>query len=187
MVYTDKFSLESQEAIEKQLRSCVPALIEGATEIVLGQTFSVWELTADVIQKTAQKREMPDVLAIANDTSRMHHQVIVTKSPVAYARSIDGKICQLFVSPVVKKIDQEFGWIGKNAEGERLVRLLLIPAYQIVAFWLIDEKAASSQVLVIEFPHTFTVFEKSKLYRSEEFFKILSSLKQIVGIRPKKV
>ena len=87
---------------------------------------------------------------------------------------------ELFQSEIARKIDDVIDWIDPNVKGDPLVRLLIVPAYQLHAFWLKEGEA--SQVVVVDMPNGFTRLQYGKLYTSKEFLEALAQEQHIIGI-----
>ena len=87
---------------------------------------------------------------------------------------------EMFESEIARKIDDAIEWVDQNVKGDPLVRLLVVPAYHLHAFWLKEGNA--SQVLVVHMPQGFAKLQTGKLYGSKDFLEALAQEQHIVGI-----
>ena len=153
----------------------------------LGETFAVYRLDPGSV---SQFRETgSDLLQLAKPTGRWHHQIVVDGRGEAFARSTAARkdnssasLRGLFVSPLAARIDNAIRWINDNAGGDPLVRLLIAPAYQIHAFWLVYEGRPASKVFIVKAPSRFARLKRDRLLKSSEFLKALSTKGHHTGI-----
>lgn len=136
----------------------------------MGETFSVWILDADKIEPTTT-----DLTRLARPLNRWHHQLKFGKKAVMFARSMplemkpsNWTVQELAESPIPDRIDRAIDWIDTYTENDPLVRILVVPAYHIYAFWLID--GDKSQLLMVDLPPNFTNLRTDRLYSSQNFF-----------------
>lgn len=148
----------------------------------LMESFAVWSLGADAVTKSGV-----DLSQLAQQTGRWHHQINIDGKAEAFARSMSlgpdaasWSVREMFESEIAKKIDDAIEWVDQNVEGDPLVRLLVIPAYHVHAFWL--KEGDASQVLVVDMPQGFTQLQSGTLYSSAEFLEALAKEQHIVGI-----
>jgi hypothetical protein len=148
----------------------------------LGETFSVWLLGLDAVTKSHEAIEK-----LAIQTGRWHHQVRYGGRAQAFARSLpvgpkpdDWSVTQLFESRVAERIDAAIDWVDQNVLGDPLVRLLVMPAYHLHAFWLVDEK--TSQLLVVDMPDSYTRLRCKTLYSPKEFLDNLAQEQHAQGV-----
>jgi hypothetical protein len=153
----------------------------------LGETFAVYRLDPVGVSKFQETGS--DLLHLAKPTGRWHHQIVVDGRGEAFARSTAAKMDQgnaslrgLFVSPLATRIDNAIRWINENVGGDPLVRLLVAPAYQIHAFWLVYEGQPESKVFIIKAPSRFSGLKRSRLLKSRQFLKTLSTKGHLTGI-----
>ncbi len=143
-------------------------------QIELGETFPVWMLGANATTRTDE-----DIGRLAMQTGRWHHQVRFGGKAEAFARSIplgadhsSWDVREFFESEIAKAIEEAITWVDRNTKGNPEVRLLIVPAYYLHAFWLLEN--GTNQVLVIDMPKQFTHLQRKKLYTPKEFLEALA-------------
>jgi hypothetical protein len=179
-----------EEVLDKVLEQ-VGVLLRGAfdseqlsgAEVGLGETFDVWVLEADAVI-----RPTDDLRLLANPTGRWHHQVSVNGVVEAFARSVplgatpdSWRVVEVFKSPLASKIDKAIVRVDDlHIVGDPLARLLIVPAYQVHAFWLLNDKNVE-QVLVIDRPEQFIHLHADQLLSYHEFLEALRREQHIIG------
>jgi hypothetical protein len=161
-------------------RSLGAAILQKSMELT--ESFSVWSLGADAVAKVHA-----DLAQLAHNTGRWHHQIKIDGKADSFARSMplgpdaaDWSVREVFASDVARKIDEGIEWIDRNVPGDPLVRLLVVPAYHLHAFWLTE--GGVSQVLVVDMPPGFSKLQPGKLYTSKEFLEALAQEQHVIGI-----
>jgi hypothetical protein len=197
MVYTDKISQEALDFISDQITARVKYLSEQkllppAASITMGRSFSLWMLGANAIASLAKRRTMPDLLKLAINVDSWHHQIRSDKQDLAYGRSspvdhpIRWSLGEVFVADMAKRIQLAMAWVEEHVKKDFLIRLLVVPAYQVVAFWLINESAGTSHVLIIDAPPKFPELQRNRLLSSREFLEALHKEQHVVGVHEKR-
>jgi len=155
--------------------------------VELHETFDVWMLGADKLAAGAKAGK--DLAQLAKPTNHLHHQIKQGGTALCSAISSTGKaaaphISGMALSPLVEKIDRAVDWLDHQSglEDDPLVRLLKVPAYQVNAFWLVDEAGGDSRVVVIDAPTRLKHLPLLRVMSSREFIAALLKEKQIVGI-----
>lgn len=163
-----------------------PQFLSGSP-VELTETFSVWALGADAVGEAAQSNA--DIQLFATPTGRWHHQVMFGSSAEAFARSTplgiepgSWSLREFFISPLADKIDKAVEWVDQNIVDDPLVRLLTVPAYQVLALWLTRDGIIGSQVLVVDAPIQYSTLQPCALLSSKEFIDRLLSEQHITGI-----
>jgi hypothetical protein len=159
----------------------------------LQDTFAVYRLGAKSIKNPDNANI--DIAALAKNTWRWHHQIKVDEQPVAFARTCASEqagaydVCQFFVSDLSGAVDDAITWIDKYeakhpeyAETEPLVRLLVVPAYNVLAFWLLKQKTGQSDLLVIDALPELVELKRDQLLSSAEFLKAFTEHDPITGV-----
>ena len=190
MAHADEIPFETVKAIADQVgqrlasvvtqaRLAAPAGPQGAD---LGETFSVWVLGLDAVTKSDQ-----DIGRLAIRTGRWHHQVRYGGRARAFARSLptgpkpdDWAVTQLFESAVAERVDEAVDWVDQNVMSDPLVRLLVMPAYHLHAFWLVEK--GLSQLLVVDMPESYTLLKYQTLYCPKTFLDTLAKEQHTQGI-----
>jgi len=195
MAHTDEFPQYATAAIARQvgerLSSIAPSqalfALPGAPPPQLGETFSVWVLGLDAVSHP--NISDTDIHELMVATGRWHHQVRYEGQAQAFARSVSDDspgsegflVTQLFASHIAQKIDKAIDWVDQNVSGDPLVRLVIIPAFHLHAFWLMERKR-ESQILVIDMPHSFKHLSYKTLYPTKEFLTLLSRESHVQGL-----
>jgi hypothetical protein len=157
--------------------------IRAEQTLELTESFAVWILGADPDTKPSM-----DLSQLARQTGRWHHQIKIDGKPEAFARSMplgpraaDWSVRQLFTSPIAERLDEAIDWVYHNVqEGDPLVRLLVVRAWHLHAFWLVEDE--NSRILVVDAPSSYTKLQYGKLYTSREFLETLAQEQHIIGI-----
>jgi hypothetical protein len=189
----------------EDIRKQIDALIVDVTDEKLrksgieidSEPIAVYRLPTDDLGSRSQ--EGKDLLELAKNTQRWHHQIKLNGKSLACARSgpaeddeTRGALHRLWVSSLAASIDRALDRVERDeriraAVGENpLVRLLVVPAYQVNALWLIDERARTSQVLVLDFPRRSGQLESDNPLTSREFLERLRKRPKAIGIKAPK-
>lgn len=159
----------------------------GATsQLTLNESIDIWKLPANAVNEVTN-----NLSQLAQFSEEWHLQIKDDVHPVAYARtssldstSIDWPIDGIFQSDLALKIDQTMDWIETNFPSEDiLVRLLIASAYQIHAFWLIDQSTSDKQtIVIIEAPDEYNLQKPPATYNTKQFLDSLRLNGHIEGI-----
>jgi hypothetical protein len=161
----------------------------GAVSPALHESVDVWNLPANAVVEPTN-----DLTRLAHPSGQWHLQVKSDNTPIAYARSstvgsepTDWSVDGIFQSELAQEFDQAISWIDENILEENIiVRLLVIPAYQTHALWLIDESNINNQKIVVIDPpseYGFNLPPKiDKAQEIEEFLNHLRSVKHAEGL-----
>jgi hypothetical protein len=170
--------------IGSQIGGSLGALSLTAATLEMTESFSVWFLGADAVGDPTI-----DISQSARNTGQWHHQINAGGKPEAFARSqplgpdaASWTIQEFFTSEIAKKIDDAIDWIDQNVTGDPLARLLVVPAYQVHAFWL--KEGDASRVVVVDMPAGFSHLQYQKVYTSKEFLEALAKEQHVIGIIP---
>lgn len=187
MAHTESLQDKVLDVIAKQIVTLLPAIFSPEelfeAELGLGETFDVWVLEADaVIRSTDDLREL------ANPTGRLHHQVFINGVIETFARSIplgatpdSWQVVEVFKSPLARKIDEAIRQVDDlYIDGDPLTRLLVVPAYQVNAFWLLNHESVE-KVFVLDRPEKFTNLPTNQLLSYKEFLDALRKEQHIIG------
>lgn len=186
MAHADNLPKDVIDAVAAQIganagRAFGPNMLQ-AKSVELTESFAIWALGADAITKSGT-----DLSLLAHQTGRWHHQIKLDGKPELFARSMplgpeaaNWSVREMFASSVAKKIDDAIDWVDRNVKIDPLVRLLIVPAYHLHAFWL--KEGEGSQVLVVDMPQTYTKLQGARLYTAKEFLDTLAQEQHIVGL-----
>jgi|SRR6185436_17036475 len=185
MAHAESLPNDVLEAVAEQIGAILPGVADSAdlrdAQVTMGETFELWALGADAITQPIN-----DLNQLATQTGRWHHQVAYRGEIGSFARSAplgaepsSWRVAEFFESPLAKKIDEAINWIDQNTDMDPLVRLLVVPAYQLHAFWLLD--AENVQVFVIDCPSQFTYLRSGYLFSQDEFLQSLRQEHHIIG------
>ena len=94
----------------------------------------------------------------------------------------DWHLEELVESPIVARIDDAVEWVDDSVREDEPVRLLVIPAYFVHAFWI--GQAPDSRLLLIDLPKSLHGLEYHRLYFWTEFRNTLLQQPHVVGIPP---
>jgi hypothetical protein len=149
----------------------------------LTESFAVWTLGLDAVTKPNI-----DLSQLARQTGQWQHQIKIDGKAEAFARSMplgpnatDWPVRALFKSHIAERIDEAIDWVDHNVQGDPLVRLLIVLAYHLHAFWLVE--AGNSHILVVDMPSSYTTLQYRNLYTAKEFLETLAQEQHIIGIR----
>lgn len=190
MAHSDTLPIDTQKAIADQVGQRLASVVAaaqlpapgGCGGPVLGETFTVWVLGLDAVTRSNE-----DLGKLAVQTGRWHHQVRYGGRAQAFARSVptgpnagDWALTQLFESRVAERIDAAVDWVDQHVAGDPLVRLLVMPAFHLHAFWLLEN--GRSQVLVVDMPDGYTRLAYHTLYTPKEFLDALAREQHAQGV-----
>jgi hypothetical protein len=150
----------------------------------LAEAFPIWLLPLDALRK-----KEPELANLAENTGAWHHQIKVDGQARFVARSTmpEGnpamlQLMELSPSPLAERIDNAITWTDENVQDDAEVRLLLVPAFNLTAFWFVG--GPMSRVLVVDAPLYPGEVPMDRLLASKEFIELLHSLPPIKGRRP---
>lgn len=188
MAHTADLSTASLASVARQIaeRPSFSLAAPGAlaTPRSIAESFPIWMLGADALQ-TSGKR----LRDIAKDIGTWHHQINQQERASEVARSVPSpnspgelKLVEFGTSPLAAKIGETIGWIDKNASGDPMVRLLSIPAYYVMTFWL--EQPDTDQIVIVDRPSAFEAVRYQVAYEYESFRMLLRDMRRPQGIPP---
>lgn len=193
MVHADSIPSEALVNVAEQVGNRITTLLDSElplhTEIELAETFQVWMIGAEPARLWRRTTDLADLVV---PTNRWHHQIRFNGEAAAFARSSPPDedsdqwlLCELFVSPLAKRIEEgidRIDAIETRIPNNPVVRLLVAPAYQAHAFWLLHEAERTSQVLVIDRPEGFANLPTDRVLSSREFLANLTGKRYVVGV-----
>lgn len=185
MAHADNLANDILDSVAAQIDDLLPTSVGAQvlknTPVEMGESFGVWSLGADVIHGNA------DLSKLVTQTGRWHHQIRFGGKAGAFARSIalgpdaaNWSVTQLYESDLAAKIDEATDWIDQNVKDDPVVRLLIVPAYHLHAFWIFD--GTDSRVLVVDMPNQFSQLQYRQLYSSKEFLESLAKEQHVIGV-----
>lgn len=149
----------------------------------IGESFPIWMLG---VASTAD----PELaLQSAIPTGYWHHQIRHGGEAKEFAKSRplgpgprDWKVEEIVTSPIAERVDAAITVVDREAAGDEQVRILVIPAYFVHAFWI--GSGSDSRVLLIHRPESVTGLEYNQIYSFYEFLQRLSRESYVIGIPP---
>lgn len=156
----------------------------GASPINLEEdAIEIWRLPPQKIIGPTNNLDL-----IANQTGRWHHQIKSANGVHAYIETQplgpepeDWDVLGAFESELSSKIDEAITWVDSNITDESLeARLLDLPEYATVAFWLRSE--SKHLILLIVAPEEYGFEVRTRTYTNLEFLEVLRSVRPIEGI-----
>ena len=179
MAETEKLALDAQQIIAAKIRQrlespsqheALMGIAEGLDAasaeiplVELGETLSVYNLLIEDVERFEQSGG--DLRLLARPTGRMHHQVKVAGRATRFAQTKmlgqdveNWPLCELFASPLAERIHTAIDLADEQVSDDKIARLLLAPAFHVVALWFCEkddvesQSAADTQVLVITAP-----------------------------------
>lgn len=184
----DTISNETLEHLASEIGAFLSAWGPKAFELgppELAESISLWMLGAAEIADA-----QAGLSQTAKKTGRWHHQLLFGGQALAFARSMplgDGqdpaswRVLEAFESPMAGAINTALEWVVENIGGDPLVRLLVVPAYQVHALWLIVD--GSAELYIVDCPQTFASMAVGTLMSEQEFLQALLVESPIVGIK----
>jgi hypothetical protein len=128
-----------------------------------------------------------DISDLAVPTGLWHHQVRQGQAVRQFARSMptgpraaDWRVEEFVASPIAKSIDDAAHWLDNHVVSHAQVRLLIVPAYQIHAFWLFEPD--DNKILVVDRPPIYGVMEYQRIYSAADFLAVLRQLPHAAGM-----
>lgn len=154
--------------------------------------FAVWVINYDNLMLAADEKRSANT--IPNPTHRWHHQIRKNDRVTGYARSTNSEsddlaLCQFFDSEIAENIDHAISLLDELEQSATFIRdhdwvarLLVVPAYQVHAFWLVSEQSDESFVLLIDGPPQLDVISRKELIDLESFLALLGKLQPARGL-----
>ena len=150
----------------------------------IAESFPIWMIGLSATADPAVSLQLS-----AEPTGYWHHQIHHNRQPVEFAKSRstgpnakDWRVEEIVTSQIAARVDAAIRWLDNNLHSEDVVRLLVIPAYFVQAFWIVE--ALGNRILLIDRPASLSMLEYERLYPEREFFKVLSQQPHVVGIPP---
>ena len=149
----------------------------------LAESFPVWSLDpASYPPRGARVREL------GRPSGAWHHQIRHSNGVAQYARSRgeglrpeDWRVVEIVESPLAGAIEDAVAWLDIHARDRSIARLVHIPAYLMVAFWL--ESSDSDRILLVQAPRTYAgEFDMRRLYPAAEFLARLRLIPRVKGV-----
>jgi hypothetical protein len=95
-------------------------------------------------------------------------------------RAADWRLEELTSSPIAKRIDEVGQWLDSNVQSSATVRLLIVPAFYLHAFWLFEP--TGSEIVIIDRPDAYSALEYRRTYSADEFLAALRQLPHASGL-----
>jgi hypothetical protein len=150
--------------------------------VEIAESFPVYMLPLD-----ATTQADLDISALAVPTGLWHHQVRHGQAAQEFARSLptgpraeDWRLEEYSYSPIARSIDAAAQWLDANVTSDASVRLLIVPAYYMHAFWLFE--STGSRIVVIDRPQIYGALEYQRLYPAPDFLALLRQLPHSAGM-----
>jgi hypothetical protein len=152
--------------------------------VELAEAFPIW-----VLPLSALEAKEAEIASLAINADSWHHQIKFEGKALFLARSWmpEGtpetlKLMELSPSQLAERIDNAINWTDEKVKDDSEVRLLLVPAFNLTAFWFLG--GPMSRVLVIDAPLYPGQVPMERLLESKEFLDLLHKLPPIRGRRP---
>jgi hypothetical protein len=151
----------------------------------LTESIEVWHLSP-----LPDLPSLDSLVSLAKNSGGYYLQIKRESTPIAYAwtspvgpnntHDVDGIVQSLL--PMT--IDKAITWIDTwYPEIDVTVRLLVVPSYQIHAFWLLGVNGSAIEVVIIlEAPKSYQLQGIPRVYHPREFLEKLSAYGSIKGI-----
>ncbi|TPI27754.1 hypothetical protein FJW07_31275 [Mesorhizobium sp. B3-1-9] len=150
-------------------------------KLCLAESFPIWSLGLDAIQAHRSGSET------ALFTGYWHHQIKYGDTAIRYARSrSDHAMAKMTVTELggettANKIDQVITWIDSNVSSDAEARLLLVPSFGIVAFWL--SAPPDNDIVVADRPAYYAGdILLQHMYDFDNFVGLLTQLPPSAGV-----
>jgi hypothetical protein len=186
MAHAESLSDDVLNVVAEQIGAMLPGVYDkeqlSGAGVEIGETFEVWVLGLDAVTQPLND------LKLSAHPRGLWHQVRLNGQPQIFARSIllgvrpsSWRVVEVFQSTLAEKIDEAITWVDLNVPDDLLTRLLVVPAYQVHAFWLLPDQGPG-QVLVIDSSARLARLQSPKRLLSEtEFLEALCSERPIIG------
>lgn len=156
--------------------------IKSGEPIEIGESFPIWMVGVSSLNEESLEES-------AFHTGYWHHQIRHGDRVLEFAKSRplgpsadDWRLEEVVESPIAERIDRAIQWIDDTVREDEPVRLLVIPAYFVHAFWI--GRDWYTRILLIDRPESLSGLEHDRLYSWPEFQHILSGQPHVVGIPP---
>jgi len=180
-------SIARQIGERRSLTGPMFAAVAPGAALSIAESFKVWMLGVDALQQPPGR-----LATLARETGTWHHQINHGAQAREFARSVaaavppgavatgDMQLVELTPSPMAGRIGETIEWIDKNASGDPLARLLIVPAYYLVAFWL--EQPNRDEIVVVDRPAQFESVHYFQIYEYPAFRDLLLGLPRPQGL-----
>lgn len=161
------------------------------TSYEMTDTFAVWMIDYDEVMSY---RQGSDAFSMPKSIDRWHHQIRQGGTATGYARSAGAQpdaegLREVVGSELAARIDAAITVLDDLekkdtalAEEDWVVRLLVIPAYQVHAFWLVNEASQTSRVLIIDGPAQLERVARQELISLESLIDLLRAAPPAAGL-----
>jgi hypothetical protein len=184
MARPDQLPLDVRKVLASQIGPQVASLLPPddwqRKKVELSESFSVWLLPLNAL---AQPKN--DLAALSIERGDWHHQIKVEGKALAFARSrpmgadpASWKVTEFYPANLAESIDQGIIWVDANVKEDWLVRLLVVPAFNLTSFWFVE---GTSLVLIVHAPQYAASLPMKKLLDQAEFLDLLRKLPPIKG------
>jgi hypothetical protein len=177
MAHVQKIPDQTLQSIAKQIASRISTLRKSdiaAGQFSVTESFPVWVLGLDATTRPAE-----DLNSLARRTGYWHHQIWSGTEATHYARSRpegpdpnDWALLETVETKSAARISQAIDWIDSNVSGDPDVRMLVIPAYYMTCFWLVEP--TKNEIVVADRPAGYGNISYQKIYSSREFLETLA-------------
>lgn len=149
----------------------------------IGESFPVWSLDLAALSRSGAR-----IRSLGRPTGAWHHQLPHADGVAHYARSRgeagrpeSWHVVELVASPLAEAVEQAVEWLETHHGRDRsIARLVHIPAYLMVVFWL--ESAKQDRILLVKAPEACArSFKMRELYPATEFLRRLRRLAPVEG------
>jgi hypothetical protein len=187
MAHAQPLSQNVLDVIARQIGDRLPPAsltpVPPGGALSIAENFPVWTLGL-----TATTRPDEPFRSLVTNTGNWHHQVHSTTGEHLMGRSTpngpnpeDWHVLSVSRSSrIATKIDQAIEWIDNNVTGDPLARLLEIPSYYLLAFWL--ESSTIDQIIIVDMPPKYTRLQYKHVYTAKEFLETLAQEPHAQGV-----
>lgn len=180
MAITDSLPDDSPRLIAEKIGRLVRrAFGDVDRDVVMAESFQIWQLSQSAVQRGAHHHL--SFAELVQNTGRWHHQIRIAGQPRGFAwslqegerRSDRWSIRHLVASPLAVKLEKSIILLDNllPEDDKSVARLLLVPSWQIHGLWL--KGADLDAVWVFDCPRRLSV-EEDTLYDPSDFLSLLA-------------
>jgi hypothetical protein len=175
--------------VAAQISARIPLLLSArppapGDRVEITESLQVFHLSAERVRTSSSN----DLLALAEPTEDLHHQIAINGAPELFARSAPREagapgrtVVEVTASPLAAEIARGIEWIDANVPQDYLVKLLVAPGYHLHALWLLPDQGETF-VLVVHAARRLEDLVRYRLYSATDFLAQVRQVQPVTGI-----
>jgi len=173
------------EQLANRLTEAGQLALDAGKPMEIGESFPIWVIGL------APAADAGLAFRSATATGYWHHQIRHAGEATEFAKSRplgpgprDWMVEEIVTSRIAERVDAAITVLDREVPGDEQVRMLVIPAYFVHAFWI--GSGTKTRLLLIDKPEYLAGLEYGQVYNFDEFLQRLSQQPHVVGIPPER-